>query len=758
MQIFDKPEIKPPKLPRGVGLGFFDGVHRGHQELLRTLVHESRRTGLQPAVYTFPRHPESVLRPAAPFVSYLCDLEDRLALLAECGIAETHLQPFDATFASISAADFLNRVLGDHLQAELIVAGHDYRFGHGGAGNVILLKNWAKARGIRVIIIEQVRIGGDRVSSSRLRKLISQGEIDAAAMLLGRPYCLRGQVVPGRQLGRKLGFPTANLPVPPDLACPAYGVYASRTRVAGRTYSSITHVGLRPTVDQQATLPLTETYLYDTDMQLYGKDIHIDFLQMIRPEIKFDSLLQLSRQVGEDLETVRDWHRRNEQCHEKAVVNGIPLYILPTGRFAQAIAHFVFYVPLEKRRTACVSLLSRVLTASCRRFPSRTSLAAALDNMYGSSIESNQERQGDLQIVMFSAEGLMKWTDGSSPFREACALMFDLLMDPLLTADGLFDEAIVEAERNNLLLELAARENDRAKYAFDRCLAMFCGEQPHGLHPAGDPQSVAGITREELRHAYEQLLSGCSAAFFVGGPIEAELVEDCIAELGRFPEIIRPAVRPAEVPAPFTPAGPTALVERKAVEQARIALALHGLPPYFSHRSIVATLLNSMLGGDVHSMLFDVVREKMGLAYSVFSINLRSISAMFILAGVAPDRLEAALEAIRVQIGKLAAGDFDSSLFERSRQMIESSILSVNDDLSSMMAQQIYSRLYGRVMSRGESLAAMRQVTVREVCALAAEIRPVSCFILSGHEQVRDISFAGLPLSGIEPSEVKHEL
>ena len=153
-------------------------------------------------------------------------------------------------------------------------------------------------------------------------------------------------------LGRKLGFPTANLPVSPELACPAFGVYATRTRVDGRTYNSITNVGLRPTVDQNAVQPLAETYLFDTEQQMYGRDIHIDFLQMIRPEKRFDSLLQLGSQVREDLDIVREWHQKSELCHEKARLGGIPLYVLPTNRFAQAAMHLVFYIPMDKRRSA----------------------------------------------------------------------------------------------------------------------------------------------------------------------------------------------------------------------------------------------------------------------------------------------------------------------------------------------------------------------------------------------------------------------
>ncbi len=738
LQIFEH-DLQPAKHARGVGLGFFDGVHRGHQELLRTLIYESHRNGLVPAVLTFPIHPETILRPNDPFESYLCDLPERLNLMAECGIAETHLMTFDETFAAIAPLDFLNQYLADRLQAKLIVVGHDYRFGHLGAGDITLLQNWADQRDIRVIVVDQVNIGGERISSSRIRDLIGRGDMIGAASLLGRPYVMSGVVVPGRKLGRQMGFPTANTMVHPELACPAYGVYATRTKVGERIWNSITNIGLRPTVNRTEQQPLIETYIFDADLTLYGQTIEVAFLEMMRPEQYFNSLLQLGTQVDQDLKTVRDWHRKSEQCHEKARIGDIPVYLLPTTRFAQAAAHLVFLTPLEKNRASCQALLMRVLTASCRRYPSRTSLATALDSLYGSTIEANQEKQGDLQIINLSADGLIRWTDGSSPFRETCALLFDLLFEPLLDDAGLFDTETFETERQNLILEIAARENDRSKYSYDQCVALYCGDQVQGLSPIGDREILQQITRQDLKAAYDYLLNSASVALYIGGQIDNATLDICLAGLRRMPVVERPVIRPAERPAPFDPAASANVTEHKALEQARIAMAYTGLPPYFSHQSIVVTMLNSMLGGDVHSLLFDVVREKMGLAYSVFSMNQRSLSSLFVMAGVAPDQVTPALTAIGQQVVNLATGEFEPSLFERARQMIETGILSANDDLSTLLSQQIIGRVFGRTMTRSESISLLHAVTPAEVIGLAGRLKLVTCYVLTS-----DISREGV--------------
>jgi len=753
LQIFDNPGHKPQQIARGVGLGFFDGVHRGHLELLRTLVFECRRSGLTSAVYTFPDHPEAVLRPDEPFDEYLSDLPERLALLAGCGLDETHLQPFDSAFAAIEPLTFLQEILADRLQAKLIVVGNDYRFGRFGAGDVRLLQAWAAEQDIQVIVVDEVTLYGERISSSRIRNLIGSGNMARVSSLLGRPYSLSGLVVSGRQLGRRLGFPTANFPVNSRLVCPAYGVYATRTHVGGRVYDSITNVGLRPTVEQAGARPIVETYLYDADLTLYDQNIQVDFLERIRPEMQFTSVAGLGDQVSADLLTVRSWHEQSEQCHVKARIQNIPLRVLSTRRFAQASLQLIFLIPLGKRRSSCMALLLRTLTASCRRYPTRTSLAAALDSLYGSTIEAHLEKQGDLQAISLTAEGLMRWTDGSSPFGETCDLLFDVLLDPLVDENGLFDPSIVETERQNLLLELAARENDRAKYAYDRCLLFFCGDQVQGLSPIGDRQSLEEISLDELREAYSVLLQQTSLSAYLGGHIDSQILEACLQGLQRLPLSNRPEYHPAVYPSPFVPAKPIGQIENKTVEQARLALAFCGLPPYFSHRTIIASVMNSMLGGDVHSLLFDVVREQMGLAYSVFSMNQRSLSALFILAGVSADQITAALDAIRRQIAVLAAGEFDDTLLERSRQMLETSILSVNDDLSSMMAQRIIGNLYGRDMTQDESISLLNSVSRDDIRELAGHLQLVTCYVLCGADQKPDLSVAGLPALVNQESE-----
>lgn len=735
MQIFNDMQQPVAAHDRGVALGFFDGVHHGHMELLRTLVFQCRQSNLTPAVFTFPNHPLALFGQDCEFTGYLTHVDERMQQLRDCGITETHLQPFDHDFARIEPLEFLDSTLDQRLHAKLIVVGSDYRFGHDGQGDIALLQKWASRKSIDVKVIPQVCLSGDKVSSTRIRELIKAGEMQLASQLLGRPYQITGIVVSGRKLGQQLGFPTANMKMPEDRVCPLYGVYATRTWVDDRMYDSITNIGLRPTVEPDTVLPLVETYLYDKSLDLYNKTITVEFLEMTRPEVRFASLLQLSSQISLDLHEVRDWHQKNEMICERARIGDVPLYWLASRRFAQSALSLVFRCPMEKHLTTATALLIKILTASCRRYSSRPAMATALDRLYGAHIEANQEKQGDMQTITFSAAAIRRWTDQSSPFADAVTLLFDLLLEPLLDDQGLFDAAVVEAERQNLSMEWLARENDRTKFAYDRCLEIICGDRPQGISDLGDRDILARIDRHDLKIVYEQMLSQMQLACYIGGAYEDDLFRHCQDALRRLPAAARPFYRPGAYPSPFAAPLSLEVQEEKALAQARIVMAFSGLPPYFSFQSMVVTMLNSMLGGDVHSLLFDVVREEMGLAYHVFSLNQRYLSLILMIAGVAPDKVESARSAMSGQLKRLADGDFPDQLLARARQMIETNIMSVNDNLGAMLNHQMSMLTHGRVLTVQDMLSMLADVQKTDIMQLAQRLQPSACYILTRHPE-----------------------
>jgi riboflavin kinase / FMN adenylyltransferase len=287
-----------------VTIGAYDGVHLGHRALLCDLSDRAAAEGLSTVVVTFDRHPASVVRPdSAP--KQLTSLEQKLELLAECGIDRTLVVPFDEARADESAEEFVQEVLVDQLGARLVVVGEDFHFGHGRKGNVELLRRLGAEHGFEVVGVGLTGDGADAVSSTRIRALLGEGDVAAAARLLGRPHEVRGPVVRGDgRGGPELGFPTANLAVDEDIALPADGIYAGYfTRADGSAHRSAISVGRRPTFYEPGSAPvLVEAYLLDFDGDLYGEAARVSFLEHLRAEQRFESVEALIAQMKADVE------------------------------------------------------------------------------------------------------------------------------------------------------------------------------------------------------------------------------------------------------------------------------------------------------------------------------------------------------------------------------------------------------------------------------------------------------------------------
>jgi riboflavin kinase/FMN adenylyltransferase len=318
MEVITDPE-QCPTLPGGtvVTIGVYDGVHLGHQSLIRRVRAMSAELGAATAVVTFDRHPATVVRPeSAP--KLLTDLEQRLELLEQTGVDYTLVIRFDVERSSESAEDFVREVLVGGLRARAVVVGHDFHFGKGRGGNVALLQEMGAEYGFDVLGINLVSDDGGTepgpeppsargvVSSTRIRGLLLAGEVAAAAKLLGRPHEVRGVVQHGDKRGRGLGFPTANVGVPDDILLPADGIYAGwYERSDGSVHPAAISLGRRPTFYDEAHLSLLECHLLDFDGDLYGESAKVRFVERLRGEIKFDAVDDLVEQMGRDVEQVR---------------------------------------------------------------------------------------------------------------------------------------------------------------------------------------------------------------------------------------------------------------------------------------------------------------------------------------------------------------------------------------------------------------------------------------------------------------------
>ena len=273
--------------PRRVAVGEFDGVHLGHREVIRG----------SDTVLTFEPHPLRVVRPeAAPRL--LTSLEAKAELIAGLGVEELVVIPFDEGFAHQSPEEFVDHILVDRLQATRVSVGENFRFGHRAAGDPAMLESDPR---FQTRVVPLVEVDGEIVSSSHIRGLVLSGEVALAARFLGAPFRLRGEVVAGDRRGRTLGFPTANIVPDEGLVCPGHGIYAARTQQACAAVS----IGVRPTFGTGRAL-LVEAYLLDTDEDLYGEILRIDFLERLRGERRFDSPRALTEQMRIDVERTRE--------------------------------------------------------------------------------------------------------------------------------------------------------------------------------------------------------------------------------------------------------------------------------------------------------------------------------------------------------------------------------------------------------------------------------------------------------------------
>jgi riboflavin kinase/FMN adenylyltransferase len=291
-------------------VGAYDGVHLGHRHVLGRLRELAEPRHLETVVVTFDRHPATIVRPeSAP--PTLTDLEQKLELLADCGVDRTVVVTFDRTRSDETAEDFVQSVLVDALAARLVVVGRDFHFGHGRKGDVALLADMGAALGFEVEPIALIGGGGGAdvaVSSTRIRQLIAQGEVADAATLLGRPHQVRGRVEHGAGRGAALlGFPTANVAVALEIALPAPGVYAGRfSWRGGDGHPAAISVGQPPTFDDHGDgSPLVEAYLLDFDGDLYDEPARVTFERWLRPQRAFDDVDALAAQMGDDVEAAR---------------------------------------------------------------------------------------------------------------------------------------------------------------------------------------------------------------------------------------------------------------------------------------------------------------------------------------------------------------------------------------------------------------------------------------------------------------------
>ncbi|MDK2917438.1 MAG: riboflavin kinase / adenylyltransferase [Candidatus Petromonas sp.] len=282
----------------GVSLGTFDGLHRGHQRLINKLIKKSKSNGYKSIVYTFANHPREITsKKNKP--KKIISVKQKIELFNKIGIDFLILVNFDDFHRNIKAENFITDILMEKLNMHSMVVGFDCRFGKNAEGNIKSLKRFSQKYDFDLEIVPPIKIENQIVSSTLIRKLLSKGLIGEVNNLLGRNYSIFGKVIKGKQLGSKLGFPTANISIDLDLCLPKKGVYVTKTHLKNRPYYSVTNVGLNPTFKQNTYN--VETYILDFNKNIYNEEIRVEFLERIRDELKFNNVASLCEQISQDI-------------------------------------------------------------------------------------------------------------------------------------------------------------------------------------------------------------------------------------------------------------------------------------------------------------------------------------------------------------------------------------------------------------------------------------------------------------------------
>ncbi len=282
-----------------ITIGTFDGVHLGHRQILDEVKKHAASIGGESMVITFEPHPRQVLDPSHT-MEILTPLKEKLNLIAGAGIDHITVTPFTLDFAQMSADDYVTEFLVRRFNPSAVVIGYDHHFGHDRKGDITLLRKFGQEYDFEVHEIPAHMVREAAISSTRIRNTLLDGNVANAAQLLGRPYSITGSVIRGQQLGRTLGYPTANLEAhDPNQLVPAQGVYAVRVLVAGKEFGAMLSIGTRPTVTSDGNLSI-EACIFDFDSDIYGQEITIQFIQHMRDELKFDSLDELKAAIGRD--------------------------------------------------------------------------------------------------------------------------------------------------------------------------------------------------------------------------------------------------------------------------------------------------------------------------------------------------------------------------------------------------------------------------------------------------------------------------
>lgn len=292
-----------------IALGNFDGVHLAHKKILQTLVSKAKENGFESTILAFKNHTKNIINNKPQIL--LTSNNQKYNKLSEIGIDKCYEIAFDDKLMKLSAEEFVEDLLYNNLKVKGIVVGYDYRFGHKASGNIELLKKLTSSLGIKLFIIDEVVLEGNIISSTLIRQLIQEGEIEKANKYLGYEFNIEGKIIHGKKLGSKMGMPTANLEIDTNYVIPKFGVYDTTMEINGKSYVAATNIGKNPSIENSGIR--IESHILDFEGNLYGQNVKLILHNFIRDELKFNNLYDLFNQMQKDVDLIRNSHIAKEQ-------------------------------------------------------------------------------------------------------------------------------------------------------------------------------------------------------------------------------------------------------------------------------------------------------------------------------------------------------------------------------------------------------------------------------------------------------------
>ncbi|HHU11940.1 MAG TPA: riboflavin biosynthesis protein RibF [Clostridiaceae bacterium] len=732
MNVFTELTTTISRRERGVALGTFDGVHLGHQELLRRLVVLCRREGLVPTVFTFSDHPEMVFGQPGSFPGFLMDQQHRLDAFRELGIEDVFVFPLVPEIYELSAEHFLNRWFAGRLNAKLIAVGRDANFGAGKTGGTAFLQDWCLRNGVQSLIVGDVYLDGQKVSSTRIRNAFIDKDIELANRMLAHPYRLSGHVTKGRNLGSKHGIPTANFRQPASRLALPFGVYASRVEVDGRWYDAISNIGVSPTVDPASTDVRVESFLYEYSADMYEKPIQVEILKYIRSEIAYGSFEEMMPQIEIDKEKVRQFHETAELPVIRFQTHGIPVVSLTTSRFHFGHACLLFRLRAVKKRMTALAILLNMMTRRTAKYCTPAELEQRLAALGDAGLSAVFMQEGDVQLfgLRISAP---ESEAGGRHLSEAVSLMIEAYAGVFFDYDEAAFDTWFEHEKSQLIAQRLAEDEDKIERAVRFTIETLLDGQPHAYHFPGDADEIRAVTKTDLLDAFEYLQNDAFAALYVSGRISGDLLDRIGSELTRFPKASRPGPADTWPLEPVLTPHPDRKVQTDTTQHIVVMAVQNGAAWYEADRW-ADYVYAELLGGGQNSLLFTKLRDEEALGYQIFMIPFNVIGISLLVAATTPDKADAVRAGFLREIERIARDAVPDDRLEEARLSLLRDLTEIWDHSGARLMSLINWHIYGYSGHIDDKKSFLHDVEHDDVIRVANQVKPLLVLEMTGDQ------------------------